>query len=129
MRRLRDERGAALVEAGFIVPILLMLVLGVVDFGRAFFEAADVQAAAQEGVLFASLNPDDPSGAITRAEEAIQSADFTGQVSVTCPADDQVTVAVTYPFTPVTPFAPATIDLSHSETAHVLSSNACVPGP
>src|SRR3954453_15240724 len=33
---IRDESGTALVEFAFVLPLLLVLVLGIVDFGRAF---------------------------------------------------------------------------------------------
>jgi Flp pilus assembly pilin Flp len=35
-QRLRDERGASAVEFAFIVPLLIVLVLGIAEFGRAF---------------------------------------------------------------------------------------------
>ena len=87
-----SDRGAALVEAAFIIPMLIMLVFGVIDVSRAFFDAAKVQEAAQEGAVYAALNPTEPADAIARAEETIQDIDFTGSVTVTCPTADQVTV-------------------------------------
>lgn len=133
MIRTRHERGAALIEAAILIPFLLLLVFGVIDFARAFFDAAKVQEAAQEGAVYASLNPGEPADAIARAEEAISNPDFTGAVTVTCPSSDQVTVTVAYTFNLVTPiisnvFGP-TLDLSHSETARVLSSDSCTPSP
>jgi Flp pilus assembly protein TadG len=35
-RRLRDERGQATVEFALILPVLLLLVLGILEFGRAW---------------------------------------------------------------------------------------------
>ena len=112
-----------------IVPFLILLVLGVVDISRAYFDAAAVQEAAIEGALYASLNPTDPSTAITLAENTVSSPDLTGAVTLTCPDTDQVTVTVSYTFNLVTPIVSNivgdSIDLSHSETAKVLSSDAC----
>lgn len=45
----RDERGAAAVEFALVVPILLVLVLGIVDFGRLLFIANSLTAAVREG--------------------------------------------------------------------------------
>ena len=132
MHKTLGETGAALVEAALIIPFLLLLVLGVVDLGRGFYDAAAVQEAAQEGVIYASFNPGDPTGAIARAEDAIQSPDFTGSVTVTCPATDQVTVTVSHTFSLITPLIGnivGDIDLTHSETGRVLSSTACTPSP
>ncbi|MGE5177120.1 MAG: TadE family protein, partial [Hyphomicrobiales bacterium] len=34
--RRRREAGAALIEAAFVLPLLLVLAMGMLDFGRAF---------------------------------------------------------------------------------------------
>lgn len=129
----RSDKGAALVEAAFIIPFVLLLVLGVVDLARAFFDAAKVQEAAQEGAVYASLNPGSPGDAVTRAEETIQNPDFTGSITITCPSTDQVTVTVSYTFDLLTPYMSNllgnSLDLTHSETARVVSFEACVPSP
>ena len=133
MRRVLDEMGAALIEAAILLPFILLLALGVVDLGRAFHVSAAVQEAAQEGVIYASFNPDDPTGAIARAEDAIQSPDITGSVTVTCPTSDQVTVTVAHTFNLITPLisriAGDSINLTHAETGQVLSTTACIPSP
>ena len=122
-----------MVEAAVLAPFLILLVLGVIDISRAYFDAAKVQEAAQEGAVYASLNPGDPADTIARAEETISSPDFSGTITVTCPATDQVSVTVTYNFNLITPIVSSIIgspvDLSHTETAQVLSSDACVPSP
>ena len=43
------DRGAAAVELALILPVLLLLIGGVVDFGRAFFAQVVITNAAQEG--------------------------------------------------------------------------------
>ncbi len=133
MRLPRAERGSVLTETALVLPFLLFLTLGVVDIGRAYFDAARVQEAAQEGVMYAALNPGSPTSAIARAEETNAKPDLTGAVSVTCPATDQVTVTVSYTFDLITPLignvVGSALDLSHSETAQVLSSDPCVASP
>ena len=123
----KTDIGAALVEAAILLPFLVLLVFGVIDISRAFFDAASVQEAAQEGVIYASHNPSDPTGAITRTVEAIQTPGFS-LVTVTCPETDQVIVTVAYTFIPFTPFIP-TIDLTHSEGGQVLKSTPCTTAP
>ncbi len=39
-RRMRSERGAAVVEFALVVPILIALVFGIAEFGRAYFTRA-----------------------------------------------------------------------------------------
>jgi len=43
------------VEFGIIFPIMLVMLVGVVDLGRAFFESMVVHQAAQEGALTAGV--------------------------------------------------------------------------
>lgn len=49
MRMRRDERGANLVEAALVVPILVLILAGVVDLGRAFSSYIVIANAAREG--------------------------------------------------------------------------------
>ncbi len=51
----KKERGAELVEFAFILPILLVIIAGVWDFGRAFRTYQAITNAAREGARFAVL--------------------------------------------------------------------------
>lgn len=53
MRR-GGERGAALVELAVALPLLAIILVGAIDFGRAFRTAMIVTNAARAGVLFGS---------------------------------------------------------------------------
>ncbi len=50
-----DRRGAALVEFGIIAPLLFILTLGVIDFGRVMWYRTTLEHAAREGVRFAAV--------------------------------------------------------------------------
>jgi len=52
----RDQRGAALVELAVVAPILAVLVVGVIDFGRVFNSAMVVTAAARAGALYGAYS-------------------------------------------------------------------------
>jgi Flp pilus assembly protein TadG len=54
----RRERGQSLVEAAVVLPILLLLVAAVVDFGRAFDAYIVLTNAVREGARFGSVEPD-----------------------------------------------------------------------
>ena len=54
--RLRDERGTAVVEMALVLPVLLLLVLGILDFGKAFNYWNDTNHLAAEGARFAAVN-------------------------------------------------------------------------
>ena len=55
-RRFRhDERGAELIEFALILPLLLAMLAGIVDFGRMFQRLEVTTNAAREGARLASL--------------------------------------------------------------------------
>ena len=56
--RHRRLRGQALVEFAIILPIVLLVVLGTVDLGRAFFTSITLENAAKEGVLLGARSPE-----------------------------------------------------------------------
>jgi len=56
---LKDPRGQALVELALVVPVLLTLVLGVVEFGRLFSAYMTIQHAAREGARLGVLGATD----------------------------------------------------------------------
>jgi Flp pilus assembly protein TadG len=56
-RRARNERGAVLVEAAIVIPILMMITLGIIEYGGAYRENSAVAAAARSGARVASSLP------------------------------------------------------------------------
>jgi hypothetical protein len=54
--RFRNERGTALVELAFVMPLLLVLVLGMIDLGKAFNEWLDEAHLANLGARLAAVN-------------------------------------------------------------------------
>lgn len=59
---LRSDRGSSLFEMALLTPFLLLLLLGVVDFGRAYYLSSEVAGAAHAGALYATANPFDSAG-------------------------------------------------------------------
>lgn len=53
----RRERGQSFVELAMSLVVLLLLVGGVVDLGRAFFTFMALRDSVQEGALYGSINP------------------------------------------------------------------------
>jgi Flp pilus assembly protein TadG len=68
-----NERGQSLVELAISLVVLLYLLSGVVEFGIAFFQFIQLRDAAQEGALYASLNPTDTTNIKTRVQNASNS--------------------------------------------------------
>ena len=55
LHRARGERGAALVETAFVLPIMLLVCVGILEFGRAYQTWQVVTNAAREGARVAVL--------------------------------------------------------------------------
>ncbi|HMT33315.1 MAG TPA: pilus assembly protein [Dermatophilaceae bacterium] len=55
-RSRRRELGAAAVEFAIVFPLLLLIVAGIVDFGRAFFTEIQLANAAREGARAAVVS-------------------------------------------------------------------------
>jgi hypothetical protein len=62
--RIRDERGVALVEFALVLPLLLLMLFGMLEFGKAFNYWLDANHLANEGVRYAVVNknPGLPAG-------------------------------------------------------------------
>jgi Flp pilus assembly protein TadG len=54
--RIRGERGTALVELALVLPLLLVVLLGMLDFGKAFNEWMRQTHLASEGARLAAVN-------------------------------------------------------------------------
>ncbi len=100
------EGGAAAVELALVLPILLLLVFGIVDFGRALNLQITLTQAAREGVRPAALRQ--PTAAVSAAVTAATAGMAAPAPSVAispCPAGTgtaTVTVSKTFQFvTPV----------------------------
>ena len=76
------ERGANLVEAAFVVPFLLILLVGVVDLGRAYYTYLTIVNAAREGARWGVAHPTDTSGMC--AKVVAEAQNNTPPVALTC---------------------------------------------
>jgi Flp pilus assembly protein TadG len=55
MKRMRSEKGAALIEAAITVPIILLISVGIFEFGRAYQTQQVLTNAAREGARLAVI--------------------------------------------------------------------------
>jgi Flp pilus assembly protein TadG len=104
LRRRRDA-GVALIEAAFVLPILLVLAMGMLDFGRAFHAKHLLDEAAREGCRVAVVTAPDPDIVTARVGSVLSAGGLTAtSVAVDGPnAARMVTVTVQATFTFVTP--------------------------
>jgi len=57
LNAVHGERGQSLVEVAVSLPVILLLLMGTLDFGMAIFSYIILRDAAQEGALYASFDP------------------------------------------------------------------------
>jgi Flp pilus assembly protein TadG len=75
----QDERGAAAVEFALVAPLLLLMVLGIAEFGRAYHVQTTLSQAAREGVRVMVLQ-NDPAAAVAATTEAAEKAGASTQI-------------------------------------------------
>ena len=119
-KHLRDERGATAVEFAFILPLLIVLILGIAEFGRAFQVSGTLSAAAREGVRIMALQ-NDPAAARAAVRNAATSLDpalTDAQIVIspaTCPqtgGSTSVRLTINYPMPFLTDFFGSGVDLT-----------------
>src|SRR5215218_10247816 len=113
--RLRDERGASAVEFAFIVPLLIVLVLGIAEFGHAFQVQGTLSAAAREGVRAMALrnDPADARDVVQNAASSLNPGITDAQISIVVTGGGTaVRLTIDYPMPFLTGFFGSGIDLT-----------------
>ncbi len=97
-------RGTAIVEFAVVLPLLLTILFGIIEFGYVFMMRQSLQHAAREGCRFASLQTSNDAGILSRVDAALSSTGLTGY-SVTMDhgsvANPVETVSVSVPYNDV----------------------------
>jgi Flp pilus assembly protein TadG len=101
------DRGSVAVEFALLLPVLLLIIFGVIDFGRAISDQITLIQAAREGARLDSLGYA-TSAVQTRAQSAATGlSPVTVTVSSTCPAGAgtgvDAVVQTSYQFSFITP--------------------------
>ena len=114
------DRGAAAVEFALILPLLVVLVFGITEFGRAYFVQTTLSGAARDGVRVMALQ-NNQAAARASVKSAASALDLTdAQIAVmptTCAvsglgAASTATVTVTYPLQLITKIFGASVTLT-----------------
>lgn len=111
-----SERGAVAVEFAIVAPLLVMLLLGIMEFGRMYNAQASLSAAAREGVRVMAI-----SNNATAARNAAKSTALSLQpgladanitfknldtpTSTTCAPGHRISITVTYSLSTMTGIA------------------------
>jgi len=130
----QGEKGQSLVELAVSLVILLLLVGGIVDLGRAFFTSMSLRDAVQEGALYGAIDPTNTAGIKNHVlntsgmvPDMIGVNDITVEIINAPCAGNRIKVSAVYSDFPITmPFIGAvlggqTLSLSATVTDTILS--------
>jgi Flp pilus assembly protein TadG len=107
MKRYRSEKGAALLEAAITIPIILLISVGIFEFGRAYQTWQVLTNAAREGARLAVINGTTDADVTARVRAYMQAGSLpnyaTATVTVTravalTAADTASKIQINYPF-------------------------------
>jgi Flp pilus assembly protein TadG len=65
----RNQEGQSMVEMALTMPILVLIVAGILDLGRAYFTFVTLSDSAAEGAAYAAIHPTDTAQIIERAAD------------------------------------------------------------
>lgn len=93
------ERGAAAVEMAIVLPLLLLVIGGIVDFGRLFYTQMVIGNAAREGVRVVAMgSPTTPGSRVNQAVGAsLPGLTVNTTIAQGCPNANGAKVTVTVP--------------------------------
>jgi len=140
------QRGQSLVETALVLPVVLILLMGLFDFGRAIFAYNTVAEAARNGARVAIVNQTPADICAVAAQRAVglglsAGCVSPGQVGVSLSPSSGCTainclqsVTVTYAFTPLTPIVsaftgPITVNSTSTVAVESLCQNNGCPKP
>jgi len=100
------ERGAAAVEFALVLPVLLIILLGIIDFGIYFYNDLQLTHAARDAARELSVN--NPAGATTAISDAAGRLVSTSSPNAAWPSPlpatgESFTITVTATYTCITP--------------------------
>lgn len=107
-RHQRNERGAAAVEFAIVLPVLLLMLLGIMEFGRAYNTQLSLTHAAREGVRVMAITNNPTAARATAAAAAVSLNPplAPGNITVgSCAPGAPVTLTITYPLDTITGIA------------------------
>ncbi|MEH7501322.1 TadE family protein [Neobacillus drentensis] len=104
---MKSEKGQSLVEFALIVPLLIILLFGIIDFGRIFHVYLTIDHAGREAARAASIGKDDTTVINTAVNDASSIGLTAGKVGVSPSgardSGTNITITINYPINFLTP--------------------------
>lgn len=98
--RARGERGAALVEFALVLPLLMLFVFGVIEFGGTYNNFISLRNGVREGARLAVVNDQSGGNIVTETKQRIGLDTTQTYVAVALSGNqvgDTVTICASYP--------------------------------
>lgn len=123
----RHRHGGAAIEFALVLPVLLALIFGIIEYGWIFFQQANILSAAREGARLGvtvaqDASPDPGTTAVTRVQAVLAqygidsaSATITATQSGATP-QETLTVQIAVPYDPLIGFVPTPASLGGEMT-------------
>lgn len=110
LKIISDKSGQSMVEFALVLPILILLLMGIMDFGRLFAGYVELQNAARDGARYAAVQQINPTDLANRVKNDLTILDpdqsgFSVDLEYKIDPDKQERVDVTlnYPMEMMTP--------------------------
>lgn len=133
--KLNRYQGQSLVEFALILPLFMLIVLGVFDFGRAIYGYSALHNAAREGARYGAIHPCDAAGITNMAQQMAvglgEGVTVTPAIEYVGAVPERIRVRVSYQFNTVTPLignflgSGGSITLSSQSHHHIENPSAC----
>jgi Flp pilus assembly protein TadG len=111
LKKFKNEKGQAMVEFAFILPILLVIICGIIDFGWLFYNQYALNNGAREGARFAVVN-----ASFQNSEELIEN-----KVDEILPASAKSNLAVVVTWSNTTSRIQGDVTVELNSTLHILT--------
>ena len=107
MKRMRSEKGAALIEAAITVPIILLICVGIFEFGRAYQTMQVLTNAAREGARMAVITTSTDEAITARVRAYMEAGSLSNHATAAVTiqrsvamtgADTGSSIVIDYPF-------------------------------
>ena len=104
----KDQKGQSLVEISLAMPVLLLILVGILDLGRAYFTFISLADAAGEGAAYAAIYPTQTEKILNRTADAsgglvVLSTDMITITHGSLGFGQPITVTVEYDYDLITP--------------------------
>jgi len=100
----KRQEGQSVVEFALVLPIFILLLMGIIEFGRIWMTMNVLSSASREGARIAAVTGPDASRVNNTVQSALSSASLpSGTVSINGPnGNSEVTVTVQITYTSIT---------------------------